>query len=392
MKTNKKIQVGMFIDVYYPMIDGVLKVLENQINELKDRADFHLIVPASARKYVYPTIGEKTFYTTKSMKVFFLDYRAPLPMLDRKLKKYLNTLDLDIVIAHSPFAVGTYGLKWAKKKGIPSISFAHSQIKAEFMLQTKSKFITRLLMRRILRSFYLATEVVAVGEGIRRVYNEEYKLKRDLIVINNATDLKLFEDEAQLAKLRKRHGLKDELVLEFLGRISKIKGIYLIADALKIVKDNGVKFKMFFIGDGLELKNFMKYVDKLGLSNEVIFLGVLQERHCIAAYLRLADLFLFPSIHDASSLVQQEAASQKTPVLFSEGSATSFGYRDGIDCFFAPFEAEAYAQKIIELANDREKLYDIRESVYKNVYRTWEKSAREVYDLSLKLIAENKQK
>ncbi len=390
MAKTKKLNIALFIDVYYPMIDGVLKVLESHVLHLKEKANIHLIVPSAGKNYVYPDLGETTLHATKSAKVFFLDYKLPLPRLDRTLKNHLEQLNLDIVIAHSPFGIGEYGLRFAKKHGIPSLIYAHTQLKPEILGITKSRLLTGLILNKLMRVYRLATKVVAVSPGIANIYEHDYKLGRTPVVINNATDLVLLQNKRLAARLKKRYGITDEFVFSFLGRMHKLKNIYFTADALRIVKNHGVKFKMFFIGDGNHLNHFKKYIDKIGLSENVFFLGKLKERELIAGFLNISDLFLFPSLNDASSLVQQEAASQKTPTLFIDGATTAQGFVDGLHCFLAPNERAAYAQKIIELTEHPTKLHDIRESVYANVYRTWEQSSLELYALIKALISASK--
>lgn len=390
MTQNKKIKIGVFIDVYYPMIDGVLKVLETHLHHLKNRFDIHLIVPSAGKNYVYPELGEKTLYPIKSVKVFFLDYRLSLPRLDRGLKNHLNSLNLDLIIVHSPFAIGEYGLRWAKKHQIPALMYAHTQLKAEILGITKSRVLTALIFRKVMQVYRLATKVIAVGEGVAHIYEHDYKLGYAPVVINNATDFRLLKNKRLALRVKKSHGITDEFVFSFLGRMHKLKNIYFTADALKIVKEHGVNFKMFFIGDGTHLKAFKKYVTKIGLADNVVFLGKLKEREIIAAYLHISDLFLFPSLNDTNSLVQKEAASQKTPSLFIEGATTAFGLTEGIDCFYAPNDRKAYARKIIELVEHPIKLHDIRESVYNNVYKTWEQSIEELSTLIINEVAKNK--
>lgn len=392
MAQTKKLNIGVFIDVYYPMIDGVLKVLETHVHHLKDRFNIHLVVPSAGKNYVYPELGEKTLYPIRSVKIFFLDYRLSLPRLDRGLLNHLNNLNLDLIIVHSPFAIGEYGLRWAKKYNVPALMYAHTQLKAEILGITRSRVLTAIIFQNVIRVYQLATNVIAVGEGVAHIYEHDYKLGYAPLVINNATDLRLLQNKRLALRIKKNHGITDQFVFSFLGRMHKLKNIYFTADALKIVKEHGINFKMFFIGDGTHLKDFKKYVTKIGLADNVIFLGKLKERELIAAYLHISHLFLFPSLNDTNSLVQKEAASQKTPSLFIEGATTAFGFTEGIHCFFAPNDRQAYARKIIELVEHPTKLRDIRESVYKNVYRTWEESIEQLYALINDEVAKNKQK
>lgn len=393
MQNDKKINVGVFSDVYYPMIDGVVKVMESHVKHLKDRVNFYLIVPGAPKDYEEKSIGEKKIIRTKSVKIFFLDYVMPVPKFDCKLKPQLKDIDLDLVIIHSPFGIGRFGIRWARKNNIPSIIYGHSQLKQDFKRAAKLHSITWLLTRRAIRMYNRASMVVPVGEGVKKVYIKDYKLKNRTTVIQNATDLELLDNDQLINEIKEKHGVKDgEYVFSFVGRINKLKGIYLIADALKIAKDHGVKFKMFFIGDGLDLPKLQSHCKKIGIEDEMVFVGSISNRTEMAAYYQSSDLFLFPSMYDTNSLVQKEAASQKTPSLFVNGSITSYGLQEGVHGFFADNNPESFAKKIIELTKDPKTLKDIRPIIYEHAYWTWDDSANKLYDLMIELINENKEK
>ena len=100
-----------------------------------------------------------------------------------------------------------------------------------------------------------------------------------------------------------------------------------------------------------------------------------------------SDLFLFPSLYDASSIVQIEAASQKVPTIFLRGSKTSSDITDGIDGFIVSNEEE-FADKIDMVMND-EKLYsNVSLGAYNNVYKNWDTVIDEVYEMYNDMISE----
>lgn len=385
-----KINVAVFCDVYYPMIDGVVKVMESQIKYLKDRVNFYLFVPKAPKGYVEKPIGEVKLTRVKAVKIFFIDYQMVTPKFDSKFKKELKSLDLDLIMIHSPFGLGKYGIKYAKKHNIPSIIYAHSQIKQDFKRAVKFNFIANIMLWFTMRRYNKCTMVVPVGEGIKDIYLNEYGMKNDTYVINNATDMKFLENKELISDLIKKYNIdNNKIIFSFLGRINKLKGLWLIADSLKVVKEKGLDFQMIFIGEGLDRQELEEYVKKLGLENNVIFTARLSCRDEIAALLQISDLFLFPSLYDTNSLVQIEAASQKTPSLLIKGSLTAFGLEDGKHCFLSDYDVDKYSSKILEISN-KENLKKMGELAYKNMYRTWENSHNILYNLMIKLIEENK--
>ena len=120
--------------------------------------------------------------------------------------------------------------------------------------------------------------------------------------------------------------------------------------------------------------------------------GKITDRNELSKYYARADLFLFPSLYDASSIVQIEAASQKTPGVFLKGSATSATVTDNVNGFISENTVGAYSDKIIEIMNS-EKLFDkVKENAFIDLYVTWDKKVSEVYKIYLEKIKENKRK
>ncbi|KKP97569.1 MAG: hypothetical protein UR99_C0009G0001, partial [Candidatus Moranbacteria bacterium GW2011_GWD2_36_12] len=72
-------------------------------------------------------------------------------------------------------------------------------------------------------------------------------------------------------------------------------------------------------------------IKKYGLQDHIHMSGRITNRQALALHYKIADLFLFPSIYDSSSLVQIEAASQKTPTLFLKDTATASTIKHNIN-------------------------------------------------------------
>ena len=92
---------------------------------------------------------------------------------------------------------------------------------------------------------------------------------------------------------------------------------------------------MFFIGKGQDEEVLIKLINKNNLNKEVIMCGKITNRKLLADFYARSDLFLFPSLYDASSIVQIEAASQKTPVLFIKGAATASNVTNNVNGFIS---------------------------------------------------------
>ncbi len=52
MEAGKKIKIGFFNDSFYPMMDGVIRVMEHIANHLRDRCDIIFFVPEYKEAFV----------------------------------------------------------------------------------------------------------------------------------------------------------------------------------------------------------------------------------------------------------------------------------------------------------------------------------------------------
>ena len=209
--------------------------------------------------------------------------------------------------------------------------------------------------------------------------------------MGNATDMKLVENMEQAKKLinEKYNISPDEKVFLFVGRINNLKNVFLIANSLKILKEKyNPKFKMLFVGSGQDEDELKSIIDKNNMNQDIIMCGKISDRELLANIYARADLFLFPSLYDASSIVQIEAASQKTPTLFVEGTATTATITENVNGFISQNNEENFAEKINEIINNK-ALYDsICENVYKDIYMNWDSQVSKVFDSYMEIIRE----
>ena len=121
----------------------------------------------------------------------------------------------------------------------------------------------------------------------------------------------------------------------------------------------------------------------------VIVTGKITDRELLKSIYYRADLFLFASLFDASSLVQIEAASQYTPSLFIEGSVTSDTITNNVNGFTAPNDVNLFTERLIEIINDKNKLREISVNAHRDLALTWEDISKRTYEEYIKLIKKN---
>ncbi|MBQ7466673.1 MAG: glycosyltransferase, partial [Clostridia bacterium] len=265
----------------------------------------------------------------------------------------------------------------------------HTKFKTSFSHAIKSKAIVKLLLKNIAKKLNKSDKVYTVSNDMAAELNS-YGYKGDVQVVRNGA---MFEKVQNLSTLKEssRKFLnisQNEIVFLFVGRIVRIKNLEFIVNALKLVEQKMPDFKMIFVGDGVDLKYMKQYVTDIGLANKVIFTGQVTNKTTISALYSSADLFVFPSIFDNDPLTVVEAAVHKVPSLTLENTGSSERITDGISGFTCENDVNKFADKIISIVNDKEKLKAVGENAEKMIPKSWDQTASEYVEIYKNAIME----
>ena len=378
---SKKVTIGLFCDSFFPMVDGVIMVIDNYARRLVKYANVIVFVPEVSGVDYDDSIFPYTVVRCKSLKIPFIEYSMPIPLMSKSFIKQVKQYDLDLVHIHSPAMMGKYGVSYAKKHKIPLIGTMHSQFEQDFNRYINSKKISNKMARKVTEIYDACDECWAVNSEIARIFYEEYGYKELPKVMGNATEMKPIDNLKESNKMiNKKYNIGNEKVLLFVGRINKLKNILFIVDALIILKKEKFKFKMLFVGAGQDEKLLKEYIEENDLSKEVILCGKITDRDLMSSLYARADLFLFPSLYDASSLVQIEAACQSTPTVFIEGSATSATVTNMVNGILTKNDCKDYARNIINIMKNKKLYQELSDNCFKDLYKNWDDLVEEVYN------------
>ena len=383
----KKLKIGIFLDNYYPSVDGVVLVVDNLATELAKYNDVTVVIP-------YTDTCESDF--DKPYKIIRIS-SIPVPFTEYRLGKYSNSLskeyrtlvkeDFDIIHIHSPFTIGNLGLKVAKKLNVPCIATMHTRFDFEIRKFFDNDLIVKQVIKNLIKVYNKCDKCIAINNAMIKVF-EDYGYKYTPTVIYNGTDLKPLKNvEENIQKINHKFNLeKDETVFLFVGRITSIKNIFFILDSLKLLKEDNYKFKMIYVGSGPDEVRLKKKIKEYKMENEVITTGRIMNRTILSAIYKRAKLFLFPSLFDASSLVQIEAAVNETPGLFIENSVTADTVTNNVNGFTCELDTKKYKDKIKEIMVNPKKLQKVSINARKMLGKSWQDIAKETYKLYLKEI------
>lgn len=307
------------------------------------------------------------------------------PGIIKKAKE--ETAHFDIIHMHSYRTSQNIAVHhYAEKYGIPYIVDAHGSL---LRIQGKRdlKYLLRWLFDvtfgyNILKG---ASRVIAQNELAIGEYKEAGISLERIVMLPLAFDTEEFSHLPSLAQFRNKYGIKEKHIIMFLGRINWIKGLDFLVESfyeLTRLRDNVI---LAIVGpdDGYKA-TLEKEIDKLGLSDKVLFTGFLGGEEKLSALVD-ADIVVQPSRYEQAAWAPIEAVMCGTPIIVTKhtGSAedvsrigagylVEYGNKGELvetiqKILDDPSEARAKAQKAIEYirANlsltkkieDYEKLY-----------------------------------
>ena len=385
--TNGKKTLLITCDAFFPVVDGVVRVIENYATLLQDKMNVMLLTPCYKGKigvYSYPVIGVKSGFSKR------LNNQVPLPMFDVNYRRYLKKLRIDVIHCHSPFTVGRVAMRLSKQRKIPLVCTFHSQYKRDF--QQQAKVFTNFMMRYIMKCFNSSTETWTMHAASRDTLLS-YGYKGKVKLMPNGTSMLPANNYAEERNTGRAKYMTDTNVplLIFVGRLTIQKNILFIVDVLAELKRRKQPFKMLYVGDGPEKDHLERKIEAEGLADQIQLVGK-KTKEELQEIFSAADLFLFPSLYDVSSLVQVEAASRYTPAAFVEGSVTSCTVTDGVNGFILPHDVQLYADGVCKVLQNPKLLAEVSQNAYKDLYVTWEDLMKDVYARYMQLIEESKAK
>ena len=173
--------------------------------------------------------------------------------------------------------------------------------------------------------FFKGLKVILLAEALYPDIQKYVRRKNVLICPNGIPDT-LTEEPLGERRNKVPH-------LLFLSNLIISKGVLVLLDALKILKNKGYSFVCDFVGGEtaeLSATNFNQEVQKRGLNDIAFYQG---KKFGVekAKYFQRTDIFTFPTYNDAFPLVNIEAMEYKLPIVTTNEGGITDVVKDGVN-------------------------------------------------------------
>lgn len=381
MIMDRELIIGQFNDSFPPAIDGVATTLINYANYFqREEGACYAVVPyypnACYEDFAFPVLNFASLPVP-----FRRQYRFFHPGLSFKLTSKLMDIDFDILHVHSPFTSGRIALNLAKKRNIPIVATFHTKYRDDIMALFKSDSIADKMIDHIVAFYHQCDAVWVVNKATGKTL-EEYGYKKEYRIAPNGCDFPIGPcTEEMRDRINERfHIPPGQKLILYVGQHTYQKNTRLIVKSIRELKEYDVDFKMLFVGDGDKKNHLEQLAARLGLADDVIFAGSIDDRHLLNAIYKRADLFLFPSIYDNAPLVVREAAAGHTPSLLIEGSNAAEGIRDNDNGFLVSYPGEReIGKRLYDILSDGRKLREVGQRASETVCVPWETVLHDIH-------------
>lgn len=350
-------KVAMISDWYLPKLGGVETLVHELAKHMDKRSgiDVEVITQDFSSTFTFKDkctredgvrVRRLAGITEPIWKTYFH------PELPFKIKKLFKTQDYDVVHTHHFFTLlSVLSTAVAKemhprRKCVAATNHTY-HARSDSLIFRLPKFFASFAGRSADRIF-VGSEAAA---KIAREVCDPNKIRK----LGYGVPLDGFNPKKKSEKLREKLGVESGLLILYVGRFGKRKGVEYLLQAFDLARKELENAKLVIVGKGPKEKTYRKIMKKLNLEDRVRIEGLKPKKE-LQKFYASCDFTVFPSVRDESfGRVIPEAMASGKPYIATEIPGFNEVFERGTGFLVPPKDSESLSEKMIELGSD-EKL------------------------------------
>lgn len=212
---------------------------------------------------------------------------------------FFKSKGVDAVIMNLPSDLKAAGIA-AKLAGVPKIMYRRGMPHP-----LRNTLLNRFLFTKVLTHVIVNSK--EIGRSLKQG-NESWFPEEKMVLIYNGVDT-----SKPIDKSRKMYEKKDgELIIGNAGRLTEQKGQKYLIELAKLLKADGLNFKILIAGEGELHGALQKSIDEEGLQAHVKLLGHVTD---MPAFFNSLDVFVFTSLYEGSANTLIETLQYGVPTI-----------------------------------------------------------------------------
>lgn len=255
------------------------------------------------------------------------------------LAKCFKKDDIDIVHTHNEAShfYGCLAALLVRKPVVVNTEHSRHYVDGHWRRRLEKKLLS-----------FVTKKIIAVSDELLTASIErDWISPKKLTVVANGVDLKRFltRPRSELIKLKQELGIQPNVkIITIIARLNPIKNHALLLDAFALLCRTTPLLNLLIVGDGGLRSELEKLSNKLGIANQVTFLG---NRSDIPELLAITDVLVLCSHREGLPLVLLEGMAARVPIVVTQGANRSGVIKNQISGFVCEACTEQLAENIL---------------------------------------------
>ena len=233
------------------------------------------------------------------------DYKGHYEALDRVFTEN-NYVGVYYQCMHKLASLDVF--KYAKKYGVPKrVMHAHTTKSPKAsIVQRVRECGTEIMLDSYVTDFFACSE-----EAGKWLYGN-----RKFEVIKNSINTMIFcYDKGKREQIRRELGIRDELLIGTVGRVTPVKNPEFMLDMFKELHDRNEETAFLHVGDGVLMEKMIEKRAEYQLDEVYHLVGAKEN---VSDYLNAIDIFVLPSLREGFPISLIEAQATGLPCIVAE--------------------------------------------------------------------------
>ncbi len=264
---------------------------------------------------------------------------------------------------------GEYDVAIAYQQGLPTYIVATKILAKKKAAWINANIFNAGYNAEYNKSFYDAFDVlVPVSKELEKILRERYpQYMNKYYCVYDIINPQIIRIQAR-ENIAEQMYFKDRVVLVTTGRLAPPKNHILAVETAKILRDRGIRFLWYFIGEGGERPNIENKLSDYGLEDYVILLGMRTNPY---PYMAHCDVYVQTSSFEGFGLTIAEAKILGKPVVSTNFDVVHDQLVHEQNGLIAEMIPESVADSVIRLLTDNSLRGRIVDNVKKEENTTY---------------------
>jgi phosphatidylinositol alpha 1,6-mannosyltransferase len=352
-------RVAVVTESFLPNINGVTNSVLRILEHLSDSTDQALVIaPASENM---PT--EYAGHPVKAVPVIptqnFLPTGMPMGLPQKRIQHLLDGFSPDVIHLASPFALGSYANKIAKRLNIPTVSIYQTDLGG--FAKQYGFGIAQSSLQKILYKIHSQTDRT-LAPSTSACLDLHLAGVPEVYLWRRGVNTELFNPSKRSAALRDtwKNGDQSKIIVGFVGRLAQEKRV----SDLKVLQSNP-NIQLVIVGDGPHRRKLEQQLPA------ALFLGFKNGEELAQIYASF-DLFIHPGPNETFCQAVQEGLASGIPAIVPRTGGPADLVAHGRTGYVIDINDASQLNRTVNLHHERSDRKQMRIAARDSVsMRTW---------------------